>query len=223
VASRIEWRFGMTQQPPSRARDLVIQQDSLLLSINERLLATWPFRSCNFVYYFHRWNPPNILSFYIISPRDLQWLLERWIARRFRGLVVGVPHASKVLPEPEFGYGPDEWKFWRFLSLLSRVAIDLLGKDSRGARLKALDLHYARTRRTPGFRSALEHMLAIESPTYERMSVRDRESFWNSMEFVGNGQPWDHFFFHFVLGTDPDAGYNPGGEPTRAFLEQELL
>jgi len=180
------------------------------------------------LYYFRRSfnSPPTILHFYATTGCGLDRLLARLVARRLAGIIGVGRSTSRILPEAKFAYGDDlgaEFRFWRFLRWMSDIACDLLASDPSSARRVALDIHYGHLRRTPGLRSTLEPKLVAGSRSYRRLLKRglDRE-LWAAFAFTGRGEPWDHWYFHLVLGVDPDPRYWNGPVQSRTKIEREV-
>ncbi len=218
------WRWQLVDRAAAgrTMADVAARQDRLMIVVRDSLLARRLFRWLSPTHYFRRVYeaPPCILQLHCTTPGAVQ-AVTRCVVRRALGQHLDTQESvHPVLPEAGFNYGPPnrERAFWEYLSAISDTAIDLLATDARDARTRAVHVQYHVRARGPGAsRAALESDFRARSASYRALVATGRaDAFWQSFGATGASGPWDHWYYHLVLGDDMDPGYQGGRLLTEA-------
>ena len=219
------WRWQLVDPAAAAGgtmADVAARQDRLMVTVRDALLCRRVFRWLSATHYLRRVYdaPPCILQLHCTTPVGVQ-TLARCVVRRALGPSLETQECvHPVLPEAGFNYGPpnQERAFWEYLSAMSDTAIDLLATDAMGARTRAVHLQYhVRASGPSASRAALESDFRAHSASYRTLvAAGQAAAFWQAFGASGASGPWDHWYYHLVLGDDMDPGYQGGQVVTEA-------
>ena len=198
-----------------------------MIEVSRRLLERRSFRLLASHHYFRRTDqPPVNMLFRTITFKAFHGALCLFVEHHISSLIHSKPMTGPDLPEPKFGYGDadQERDFWQYLRWMSDIAVDLLSGNVVRNRETALDAAYDfRDQGSAALQAFLESHFSHASTSFQKLQTTGKATrFWDAFATVGNGQRWDHWYFHLVLGDDPLPGYQNGVQYTKSDFGSKL-